>query len=329
MTRNLSATWLIAFGLSMIVWGAKSAAVLAQDVVPEQPAEVAEEQADVEEAAAEERGDIDDGEFDNFDIEPFEIVEEAPLVNPPAAAAPPAPADAVSDSTPARESKPLAAQQKELDQLVTDFNTMFTGGKVALVTRNERWHQIQVYLGPYEKRPQGEWVQKGTCENKDSYTPGREKENLGTKDAVNRLAVENGKFVNYTSYTSPGQNEDYGPAAIEAVGNGVRTRAMGQNWRNGWETTDYYRMPNGQLANLRTWHQRPEWDDYWYEVGSLEAAEAEKKAPKQQPTQAAAAAQAQNTVNGDGELDGDGDLDSFDIVPADVIVTTEVKDVAD
>ena len=288
MTRNLFATWLIAFGLSMIVAGIKSAVVLGQDAAEEQPAEVAEEQVDgaaVE--APEERGDIeDDGEFDNFDIQPF----EASLVNPQAAAAPPAPAGALPDATFAPESKASADQQKELDQLVTDFNTMFTGGKVALVTRNERWHQVQVYLGPYEKWPQGEWVQRGTCENKDSYTPGRAKVDIGTKNAVNRLAVENGKFVTYTSYTSPGQNENYGPAAIEAVGNGIRTKAIGENWRNGWETTDYYRMPNGRLANLRTWHQRPEWDDYWYEVGSHEAAEAENKAPKQQPTQAAAAA---------------------------------------
>ena len=297
MARTLFAALLIFGGVSAVFMGGKQATAFAQQVFDQEAqAEIAEEQADVEEAV-EERGDIDgDGELDNFDIQPFELL----LTGAPSAS----------------QLKPTADQQKELDQLVTDFNTMFTGGKVALVTRNDRWHQIQVYLGPYEKRPQGEWVQRGTCENKDSYTPGRAKENLGTKDAVNRLAVENGVLVTYTSYTSPGQNEDYGPAAIETVGNGIRTKAMGQNWRNGWETTDYYRMPNGQLANLRTWHQRPEWDDYWYEVGSLEAAEAENKAPKAETAvQPAAAAQAQNT----NTVDGAGELDPFDIVPADVI----------
>ena len=47
--------------------------------------------------------------------------------------------------------------QKELDELVRDFNLLFGGRtKIAIVTNTTLWHQIQTLDGPYEKNPEGD-----------------------------------------------------------------------------------------------------------------------------------------------------------------------------
>ena len=208
--------------------------------------------------------DLDDGEFNSVELVPLD-------------------GTFIEADTRIKSATPQA--QKQLDELVRDFNLLFGGRtKTAIVTNTAVWHQIQTLDGPYERNAEGDWVQRGKCETLRANNSFR-----GIQDFVNRLTVEDGKAVTYTTYTTMGQSESYGPALIERVANGIRTRSM-EEGGGGWGATDYYRLQDGSLGSTRTWREDPEVNDLWFEVDSPQAAAAAKKKPAGTPAAPATAA---------------------------------------
>jgi len=156
--------------------------------------------------------------------------------------------------------------QAELDQLAKDFNTMYHGRTPTVVVLDgKRVWQKQTFLGLYEKTPEGDYLQRNTCETgpNSSFGP------AGTDDGEQRLTIENGRIVIYATYKPKNSPAWSGPpAGVERLGNGIIFRDITGVGVGGWASNDFFITRSGRHGSLRTFKGQPENDDLFVEIAA-------------------------------------------------------------
>ena len=152
--------------------------------------------------------------------------------------------------------------QADLEELVAQFNRMYRGRTpLTVVLKGVRVKQKQVFLGLYEKTPEGGYVQKNTCETAEGgiFAP-------GLHDGEQRLTIEQGKIILHATYRSKdGEVNNCSPAEVVRIGDRIVFREIEDNGRGSWLSNEFYTTHDGYHETIRRFKDQPEYTDVFVE----------------------------------------------------------------
>ena len=152
-------------------------------------------------------------------------------------------------------------RQAELAAFLKDYNDLFPPTGVWLsgqFTRPNpyRFDQSQKFTGNFQKTPEGNYEQPGSCES-EWFTNGVSQGAREVETTTHKLTVENGKVVIYAIHvTQAGQRNVYGPSNVAREGNAIVFRDVNPAGVSGgnWVQSTFFRKRDGTLGSTRHWN---------------------------------------------------------------------------